>query len=245
MLRDLLAVCALIGAIFASVLVANAWGQGVGGGQGPDGQGAPEQQIFATDPFVLEPGLAVVEMTHRGEGSFVVDLLSSIQEPPVTSGPIEFSGDKGGGSSTEVAIALADEEGPVEISKAVKIPAAGEHVFDVKADGSWSVRVEQPGPSDATQSTSFGGDDDTATPLFQLTSGPKRITVNNPSGLGLQVTLLDETGNVVAPVRANAPDQSSQYPDGISSTIDIPESGAYLFNVRADGLWFVEITDGE
>ena len=40
----------------------------------------PESQLFATDPFGLESGLAIVEMTHQGEGDFAVALLSATQE---------------------------------------------------------------------------------------------------------------------------------------------------------------------
>jgi hypothetical protein len=242
-IRDLIAVCGLLGAIFASLVVANGWGSG--GEQGVDvaTQAAPREQIFATDPFSLETGLAVVEMTHRGEGRFVVNLVSAVQDEAATSGPVEFSRDKNGGSNTEVAIALVDERGPADISKAIKVLAAGEHVFEVTADGAWSVKIEQPGPSDATQMTSFSGDEDTATPLFRLSSGPKRITSSNPNGGELQVSLLDEDGNVVTPVRATEPDQAGEYPSDATATIDVPESGVYLFNVRADSLWAIDIAD--
>lgn len=243
MVRDLLVVCALLGAIVASVVVANAWGGGGGQEPGVEGQKASGEQIFATDPFNLEPGLTVVEMSHRGKGSFVVNLLSAGQEEAATSEPVEFSGDKTGGSSTEMAIALADEKGPVVISKAVKVPTSGKHMLDVTADGPWTVRVEQPDPSDAAETTSFGGSDDVATPLFQLSSGPKRITVNNPNGGALNISLLDEDGNVIAPVRGTESGRPGQYPNGATSIIDIPESGAYLFNVRANSLWAIEIAD--
>ncbi len=32
-------------------------------------------------------------------------------------------------------------------------------------------------------------------------------------------------------------------PSTLSSTIDIPETGVYIFDVRADSLWTVEISD--
>lgn len=246
MIRDLLAVCGLLGAIVASVMIANAWDSGVGGGdQGSEmeGMGAPTGQIFATDPFTLESGLTVVEMTHQGEGHFVVDLLSAARDETAASERVEFSSDKTGKSNTEVAIALADERGPLDVSKAVKVPTSGKHILDVKADGPWTVKVEQPSPSDATETTSFSGDDDVATPLFQLSSGPKTFTVTNAYGGDLGIFLLDEDGNVVAPIRGSKPGQNGQYPNDASTTIDIPESGAYLFNVRADGLWSIEITD--
>lgn len=238
MIRDALAVCGLLGVIVASAVVANAWGVS---GQVPSAEEeTPEERIFATDPFGLEPGLAVVEMTHRGEGSFEVELISASQVE--ITGPVEFSGGKNGGSNTEVAVAIADETGPVDISKAVRIPVAGKHVLGVKADGPWTVRVEQPDPSVAAASTSFSGDDDTATPLFQLTNGPKKVTVTNPNGGDLGVSLLDGDGNKVASVPGTGPGSADGHPNETSSAIDVPE-GIYLFDVRADGLWSIEISD--
>src|SRR5204862_18883 len=74
----------------------------------------PKSQLFATDPFGLESGLAIVKMSHQGKGDFIVNLLSANQEETAEAPePVEFSGDKNGGSNTEVAIALADETGSV------------------------------------------------------------------------------------------------------------------------------------
>ena len=47
---------------------------------GSEEEQPPESQLFATDPFGLESGLAIVEMTHQGEGDFAVALLSATQE---------------------------------------------------------------------------------------------------------------------------------------------------------------------
>ena len=40
-----------------------------------------------------------------------------------------------GGNNAKAVLALADRSSPVEISRAVRIPEAGDHVFEVKADG--------------------------------------------------------------------------------------------------------------
>src|SRR5919199_1893152 len=62
----------------------------------------PKSQLFATDPFGLESGLAIVKMTHQGKGDFVVNLLSANQEETVPkSQPMEFSGDPSNGEDTE------------------------------------------------------------------------------------------------------------------------------------------------
>lgn len=244
MIRDALAVFGLLGVIFVSATLVNAWGSDEV--QAPEVQApeTPEGQIFATEPFELEPGLAIVALTHRGEGDFTVDLLSTGQGEASRSERVEFSGDESGGDDTGAAFAIADETGLVDISTAVKIPAAGEYVFQVEADGPWTIEVEQPDPSSVTDTTSFSGDYDTATPLFRLSSGPKKINVTNPTGGTLEVSLLDRRGNELATILGTGADQAGSYPpDESPVTIDIPESGAYLFDVRADGLWTIEITE--
>lgn len=239
--KNVLAVCGVLAAIVAPVVLINA----IGGWQGSDEEEKPETQLSATGSFDLEPGLAIVEMTHQGEGDFLVDLLSvEGEDPSATSARLEFFGDGSDGSSTKPALILAEETGSVDASRAVGIRTAGEYVFDVKATGPWTVRVEQPSPSGAPSPATFSGDDYTATPLFQLSEGPKEITATNPAGGKLEVSLLDGEGNEVDTLPEDKPRQTEgELPTTLSSTVDIPEAGVYVFDVRADSLWAVEISD--
>jgi hypothetical protein len=249
--KNTLAVC---GALVASVVLAVAASACGGSGQEDpaDDEQVPESQLFATGPFELEPGLAIATMTHYGEGDFVVTLLSTNQEETErTPGPIEFSGgpndEPNDESNTEVAIALADETGPVQVSRAVNAPVEGRHVLDVKADGPWEVEVEQPRPSSAPTMTSFSGGDDAATPFFWLSGGLKTITMNT-QGKGLSaVSLLDKDGNVVnfSSVSEGNDQSDPSLPATASATVDVPQDGIYLFDVRSDGLWKIEIAEGE
>lgn len=249
--KNTLAVC---GALVASVILAVAAGACGGGGQedpAADEQ-VPESQLFATDPFELEPGLAIATMTHYGEGDFAVTLLSTNQEETErTPGPIEFSGgpndEPNDESNTEVAIALADETGPVQVSRAVNAPVEGRHMLDVKADGPWDIEVEQPRPSSAPTMTSFSGDDDAATSFFWLSGGLKTITMNTQGKGTSAVSLLDKDGNAVSfSSVSEGNDQSDpSLPSTASATIDVPQDGIYVFDVRSDGLWRIEIAEGE
>ena len=92
--------------------------------------------------------------------------------------------------------------------------------------------------------TSFSGDDDTATPFFQLTSGSKEVTTSTPAGGNLKVSLLDKDGNEIAPVSSSEASQTRGNPVA-SSTVYISDDGIYLFDVRADNLWTVEISNSE
>jgi hypothetical protein len=236
------------GALIVLIVLAGIASAYSGSGQGSIVEKQSQNsQVYATDPFRLESGFAVAKMTHSGEGSFVVNLISAMQEETLAAPEtIKFSEDQYGGSNTEVAIALAEEVGPVTVSRAVSIPVGGKHLLDVKADGPWTVEVEQPQPIGAPRTTSFSGDDDTATPFFSLSSGPKQIDITNPLEANLNVSLLDSDGNVVKSGLANETGQSEQTPSSAAtSTVDIPENGIYLFNVRADGLWTIEIADAE
>lgn len=244
MIRNTSVVCGLLVATVALLIAAGACG---GGGQ--DSPAEEEQQegpVLATNLFELEPGLAIVEMDHRGEGDFVVNLLSMGQEETAsTPGPIEFSGDQNGGNDAQAAFALAQKTGPVKISRAVNISAEGEHVFDIKADGPWEIEVEQPRPSDAPETTSLSGEGDTATPFFRLSSGSKQVAVTNPLKENLEISLLDRDGNTVEAAFVDETDQAGAPSANVSTTVDIDEDGIYLFDVQTDGLWTIEIADGE
>ena len=245
--KNTLTVC---GALVASVVLAVAAGACGGGGQEDSAadEQVPESQPFATDPFELEPGLAIATMTHYGEGDFVVTLLSTNQEKTErTSGPIEFSGGPNDESNTEVAIALADETGPVQVSREVNAPVEGRHVLDVKADGPWEIEIEQPRPSSAPKTTSFSGGDDAATPFFWLSGGLKTITMNTQGKGTSALSLLDKDGNAVSfSSISEGNDQSNpSLPSTASATVDVPQDGIYVFDVRSDGLWRIEIAEGE
>jgi hypothetical protein len=204
-----------------------------------------KSRIFATDPFILEPGLAIVKMNHQGNGDFVVNLLSTRQEETATArGPIEFSGDQDGGSTTEVARALAKEQGPVAVSKAVNIPAAGKHVLDVKANGPWTIEVEQPHPSSAPKTTSFSGNNNVATPFFELSSGLKQITMTNLNEENFGVSLLDKDGNEAKiSVLDKHKGQAGVDREVASWTVNVNQDSLYLLDVQSDSLWTIEIAD--
>ncbi len=146
-----------------------------------------------------------------------------------------------------MAIAIADETGPVQVSRAVNAPVEGRHVLDVKADGPWEIEVEQPRPSSAPTMTSFSGGDDAATPFFWLSGGLKTITMNTQGKGTSAVSLLDKDGNAVrfSSVSEGNDQSDPSLPSTASATLDVPQDGIYVFDVRSDGLWRIEIAEGE
>jgi len=95
----------------------------------PRVQDAPDTRRFsddspaATSLFRLSGGLHRVELTHEGDGNFIVDLL-----------------DENGASA--VPMGLVNEIGPFEGSRAVRVPEDGIFLFSVEADGPWTITVE-------------------------------------------------------------------------------------------------------
>ncbi len=204
-----------------------------------------KSRLFATDPFGLESGLVIAKMNHQGNGDFVVNLLSTRQEETAAApGPIEFSGDQNGGSTTEVARALAKESGPVAISKAVNIPAAGKYILDVKANGPWTIEVEQPRPSGAPKTASFSGNNNVATPFFELSKGLKQITMTNLDEENFGASLLDKNGKEA---KVSVLDKHKGPADAdwtvASWMLDVGQDGIYLLDVQSDSLWTIEISD--
>jgi len=93
----------------------------------PRKQSAPATNSFegitqkATELFYSKKGLKTVKMTHDGKRNFAVWLLDSM------------------GDRVEL---LVNEIGSFDGSKAVRIPTDGIYLFDIAADGNWTVVLE-------------------------------------------------------------------------------------------------------
>jgi len=95
----------------------------------PRAASAPAKTSFsgnsaqATQLFELSGGLHRVEMTHEGDGNFIVDLL-----------------DENGASV--VPMGLANEIGPFEGSRAMQVPDDGIYLFSVEGNGPWTIQID-------------------------------------------------------------------------------------------------------
>ena len=170
----------------------------------------------ATKFFELEEGLMVVDMAHQGSMNFIVTLLDE--------------------QGKEVAFALGNAIGTVQISNAAHIPEAGRYILDVEADGRWQMTVRQPRPAEVPARTSFSGQGGAATELFSMNSGLKRINFSHQGEMNFIVTLLDSEGREVEFALANDIGTVET-----STTATIPQDGIYLFQVEADGPWTIDV----
>lgn len=174
----------------------------------------------ATEPFELESGLVIFEMTHQGDGHFSGTLL-----------------DQNGQQAAGVDSLLANVVGPFDGSRAAQAKA-GRHVIDISASGPWTITIEQPRPSSASQTTNFTGNSQAATDFFQLSEGLKTFEMTHQGGGHFSVALLDANGAQAAGMDSLVANDVGPF-DG-SKAVRVPKGGIYLLQVDADGPWSVQ-----
>lgn len=135
----------------------------------------------ATDLFLLDAGLVVFEMEHRGTGPFTVRLL-----------------DERGALVEE----LASGTGAFRGSKAVGVPQEGRYLLDVSATGPWTVRRRAEAVAPTTQMP------DTASAVYKAAAAAAREVPTNgwigrgfiggvlggPVGAAIVVGIADRSG---------------------------------------------------
>jgi len=165
-------------------------------------------------PFDLGQGLVIFHVDYKAGGYFSVTVLTE---------------------SGQQVDRMECVEGPMVGSKAVGV-SSGTYVLDVKAQGPWSIGIEEPAPV-AVQypPLSYGAEGSMATPFFQTRGGPLLVTMNHGGSGDFVVTVMEAGGNSVA-LLANetGPFQSTRI---ISLRSDVN----YLLNVEACGPWTVSI----
>ena len=177
------------------------------------------QSTKVSDPVTLKKGLAVFRMVHtNGDRNFIVHLVD------MTGKDIEF---------------LANEIGPVDMSAAGEVPADGQYLIEVDADGSWTVTITQPrgtySPPPATQT--FSGKGPTVTQLFSLKAGAARFQMEHKNGdSNFIVHLIDANTGRTVDFLAN-----EIGPANLSTIENIRANGVFVLEIDADGDWNVTI----
>ena len=169
----------------------------------------------ATSKFSLEKGLSIFRMSHDGDSNFAVWLLDD-------------EGDK-----VEL---LVNEIGEFDGSKAVGIKKQGDYIFDISADGRWTITIEQPRPSSAPSvPKTLKGKGQQASEVFYLDKGLARFEMTHDGDSNFAVWLLDDEGDKVE-LLVN---EIGEF-DG-SKAVSIRKSGIYLLDISADGNWGISI----
>lgn len=163
-----------------------------------------------SDSFYLEEGLAVVDLSHSGTSNFSVRLLST------TSDDTEY---------------LVNEIGSYGGMMAFYVDEAGEYIFDIDADGGWSIVLEQPRyVSGAEFVESFSGEGAVVTDYISVEEGLAVFDFTHDGESNFIVQVLDESGETVAYL-AN---EIGSYEGSVAEYLD---EEVYRFFIDADGAW--------
>jgi len=170
----------------------------------------------ATKDFNLEGGLSVFTMTHTGGSNFIVELLDE------------------NGNTIDL---LVNEIGTFDGKKAVGIKKSGKYLLDISAGGSWTVKIDQPRPSEAPPvPQEFKGNGQQVSEVFSIGKGLARFEMTHSGSSNFIVTLLDDNGNTVD-LLVN---EIGTF-DG-SKAVSIRNTGMYLLDIQADGAWTIKVT---
>jgi hypothetical protein len=144
--------------------------------------------------------------------------------------------DEDGAQEVAVGGSLTNETGLAQGSSQAVQTKAGRHTLDVRANGPWTVEIEQPRPSSAPQTTRFSGNGKAATGLFELSRGQQRFELAHKGNGRFSVQLLDKNG---AKVGGKLVDKKGPF-DG-SRSVQVPKAGIYLLQVEANGPWTIRL----
>jgi hypothetical protein len=132
---------------------------------------------------------------------------------------------------------LTNETGLVQGSSQALQTKAGRHALDVRANGPWTLKIEQPRPSSAPQTTRLSGNGKAATGLFKLSRGQHRFEMAHKGNGRFSVQLLDKNG---AKVGGKLVDKKGPF-DGSTRSVRVPKAGIYLLQVEANGPWTIRL----
>jgi hypothetical protein len=169
----------------------------------------------ATKAFTVDGGMTVMRFQHRGQSNFIVDLLTS-------------RGEQVGN--------LVNEIGTTNGSTGQALDS-GRYLFNIEADGPWSIRIEQPRPASGRglPTTASGRGHSIAGP-YQGTGAGVRFELRHRGQSNFIVDVLDvdgqELGNLVNEIGSFQGSQIGEVPEGV-----------FWLRVQADGPWTVTMRE--
>jgi len=179
--------------------------------------------------FMLEEGITIISMTHSGESNFAVELLND---------------------AGETAELLVNEIGAFEGSKAIGVrqdsfmgAKPGTHLLNITADGSWTIKVEQPRPTTAQAlPLNLTGKGCSVTPFFTLEAGTVVFEMTHDGQSNFAISLLAADGKVAELLVNEIGAYQGKKAVGIKAgSLFGAQPGVHLLNIEADGNWTVAI----
>lgn len=172
-----------------------------------------------SDPVALEAGLGVFTMEHDGGSNFAIWLY-----------------DAASGERLEL---LVNEIGPWFGSRAIELPATGDYLLEVTADGNWSVEILQPTPATAIVESApqtYNGTGAQAVYFLQLDGGVHRVsaTHNGESNFAVWAYNSDASSRQLLFNEIGAFDGSA--------ALNVDGGGVIaVFDIQADGDWTITV----
>jgi hypothetical protein len=165
----------------------------------------------ATKTFRVTDGMAIFRFQHQGNSNFIVGLLTS-------------RGEEIDNLVNEIGTTNGATARPLE---------AGRYLFNVEADGPWSIRIEQPRPGSGRSlpTTAKGRGHSVAGP-FQATGVGVRFELRHRGESNFIVDVLDVDGQTIG----NLSNEIGSFEGSMVG--EVPE-GVFWLNVQADGSWSV------
>jgi hypothetical protein len=131
---------------------------------------------------------------------------------------------------------LANEIGPAKVTGTASIEEAGQHSFEVKADGAWVIK-QLKGQKADSMPTKLSGTGTFITAAFPLPAKTPRVVSGTYQG---------SSNFIVKLINAN----TGEYEDGLfneignytgEAQVSAYEEGYYLFEIDAKGSWTIEV----
>ncbi len=168
----------------------------------------------ATDFFQFDSGLTIFNMTHDGDSNFISHMVNS-------------SGD----TIAYLSNAIGGYEGSV-----AEYIEGGTYLFNVDADGEWTIDFEQISSFDNVQPLkTFYGTGDQASEIFRVnSSGVQTFNLSHTGDSNFIVDLMTVEGDYVDLL-------VNQIGTFDGSKAEFLEEGLYIMNVEADGEWDIWI----
>jgi hypothetical protein len=169
----------------------------------------------ASSKFHLQAGLSTWHVTHEGRSNVQISLLT----------------DQG----KEIDMPV-NQIGRYDGVQVVRVPKEGTYLLNVKADGKWTVTIEQPRPSSAKSlPLAAHGDGPNVSPFVSLPKGLSVFKVTHKGKGVFRVKLFNVEGKLIEQVTA----QIGAY-EG-SKAVTLAAEGIHIIGVFANGPWTVDV----
>ncbi|MEI6426312.1 MAG: hypothetical protein WCO66_03065 [Candidatus Absconditabacteria bacterium] len=166
-----------------------------------------------TSSIHLTQGLHKFKLSYNGESNFSVTLLDS--------------------EGNYIAL-LANEIGDTSSSIGVKIEKEGDYLFNVTAEGTWTITTDYSTPRVNVMQSTLNDVGGKIIGPFNLTQGLHKFKLSHNGESNFSVTLLYNNGDYISLLANEIGNANS------SLGVRIDKSGDYYFNITADGTWTIE-----